>query len=232
MPTELPPSIVSASAFVGRSGGAIKGLAGFRKPQHSVPDAANAATNAFLGKICASELAEEAERLFQDVRTGLVYKRKDVSLSVASPLATLAAKDFAVEIMYAVDETDPSRFRVTTTLRDLRDVAVARSEAVNRMFAGRFTEIEFAFAKSARVEAVIDAVEALNGENGISVDYPSDYRDCTIRVQDVDAEVRCSGAALDVVFARAGSPAELIDGFMAVRDAFQISKVLTGLIGG
>lgn len=230
MPAELPPQVVAAIAFVGRSGGAIKTLPGFRKPQHSVPDAANAATNAFLAKICADELAEAAEQVFQDVRTGLGYKRKDVSLTVTSPSAVLVARDFSVEIAYAVDESAPAQYRVTTILRELHDAAFARDEAFNRIFAGRFTEIEFALARGARVEAVIDAIEALDGEGGMSVDYPSDYGECTIHVEGVDAAVRCTGATLDMVFSRGGSPAALIDGFAAVRDAFQISKVLGGML--
>ncbi len=230
MSAELPSHVVAAIAFVGRGGGLVKTLGGFRKAQHTVPDAANATTNAFLAKICAAELAEEAERLFQDVRTGLEYKRKDVSLNVTSPLANLAAKNFSLELLYALDDAEPARYRVTTTLRDLTDVALARTEAFGRVFAGRFSEIEFALRKGARVEAVIDAIEALDGANGLAVDYPSDCRDCLIRVAGVDAQVRCTGAALDVIFARAGGPAELIDAFTAVREAFQISKVLSGLI--
>lgn len=230
MSAELPSRVVAAIAFVGRGGGLVKSLSGFRKPQHSVPDAANATTNAFLAKICAAELAEEAERLFQDVRTGLAYKRKDVSLNVASPVATLAAKDFSVEILYALDEADPSRYLITTTLRELHDAALAHDDAFARVFAGKFSEIEFALAKGARVEAVIDAIEALDGDKGLAVDYPSDCHDCTIRVTGVDAQVRCTGATLDVLFPRSGGPAELIDAFAAVHEAFQISKVLSGMI--
>lgn len=232
MADELPSHVVSAIAFVGRSGGAVKTLSGFRKPQHSVPDAANAATQAFLAKICSSELSEQAEQLFQEVRSGLAYKRKDISLNVTSPVAMLAAKDFSLEITYALDTSDPARYLVTTTLRELHDVPLARSDAFTRIFAGRFSEIEFLLNRGARVDAVIDAVEALDAEMGLQVAYPSDYRHCLIRVTGVDAEVKCDPMSLSMIFPRAGSPAELVDGFMAVRDAFQISKVLSGLIGG
>jgi hypothetical protein len=231
MSAELPSSVVAAISFVGRGGGLVKTLSGFRKPQHSVPDAANAVTNAFLAKICGREINDEAERIFQEVRTGLGYKRKDVSLSITSPIATLAAKDFALEILYLLEESDPARYRTTTTLRDLRDADLVRAEAFCRIFAGRFSEIEFALKKGARVEAVIDAIEALDSSSALTVDYPSDYRDCVIAVEGVDAQVRCTGAALEMIFSRAGTPAELIDGFIAVRGAFQISKVLAGLIG-
>lgn len=231
MAEPLPSRVIAAIAFVGRSGGAVKALAGFKKGRHTLPDAANATTNAFLGKICEPELADEAEKLFQAVRAALDYKRKDLTLSVASPLAVLTAKDFVVEIAYALEERDPGRYDVTTTLRELRDGDVARREEFARVFAGRFSEIAFALNKGARVEAVIDAIEALDGEGGMSVRYPSDYRDCTIAVSGVDAEVRCTGGSLEVVFPRGGAPAELIDAFAAVREAFQISKALRGLIG-
>ena len=69
-----------------------------------------------------------------------------------------------------------------------------------------------------------------DGDDGLAVTYPSDYRDCTIAVEGVDAVVRCTGATLEIVFSRAGGPAELIDAFIAVREAFRISKALSGLI--
>ena len=40
---ELPSAIVAGLAFVGRGGGAVKALGGFRKGRHTVPDAASAA---------------------------------------------------------------------------------------------------------------------------------------------------------------------------------------------
>ncbi|WP_414663448.1 hypothetical protein [Horticoccus sp. 23ND18S-11] len=231
MADELPSRVVASIAFIGRSGGTVKTLAGFKKGHHTLPDAANAVTNAFLGKICETELASEAERLFQEARSGLGYKRKDIVLSVTSPSAVLTAKDFTVELTYALDEADTTRYTVVATMQELRDLDVARGEAFSRIFAGRFTEISFGLKKGVRVEAVIDAIEALDGEGGIGVVYPSDYHDCAIRVEGVDAEVRCTGASMEVVFPRGAAPAELIDAFLAVRDAFQISKVLSGLIG-
>lgn len=231
MSGELPSHVIASIAFVGRSGGLVKNLAGFKKGHHTLPDAANAVTNAFLGKICETELAEEAEHLFQDVRAGLGYRRREISLAVTSPLAVLNAKDFAVEISYALEEREPSRFATTTTLRELRDAAMARREEFARIFAGKFTEISFALKKGARVEAIIDAIEDLDGERGLTVQYPSDYRDCTIRVDGVEAEVRCGGASLEVIFPRGAAPAELIDAFTALRDAFAMAKPLSGLIG-
>lgn len=231
MADELPSRIVAEIAFAGRGGGQVKALGGFRKAVHSVPDAANATTNAFLAKICAGELAEEAEALFQAVRTGLGYKRKDVSLNVASPVAVLTAKDFVVEISYALAEAEPARFETATVLRELRNAELARTAEFAAIFAGRFSEISFALKKGVRVDAVIDAVEGLEAESELRVDYPSDYRECVVGVPGVEARVRFTSGALEMVFPRSGSPAELMDAFAEVRTAFAVSRVLAGLIG-
>lgn len=231
MPAEIPARVVASLSFVGRGSGQVKQLSGFRKSHHAVPDAANAVTNAFLGRICAAELTEEGETLFQAVRTGLNYKRKDLSLSVTPPSANLAARDFHVEIAYALEEADPGRYGVTTTLRELRDLDFAQGEALAGLFAGRFSELSFGFAKGAQVEAVIDAIEALDGEGGIAVQYPSDCRECTIHVDGIEAVVRCTGGSLDLIFPRGGGPGELLAAFAAVREAFQISKPLAGMLG-
>jgi hypothetical protein len=98
MAQDLPSAIIAGISFTGRSGGVVKALSGFRKGHHSVPDAANAVTNAFLGKICATELGEQAETLFQKVRTGLGYKRKDLALALTPPSAELTTKDFTVAL--------------------------------------------------------------------------------------------------------------------------------------
>jgi hypothetical protein len=231
MTDELPSQVVAAIAFVGRRSGTVKTLSGFKKAHHTLPDAANATTNAFLGKICAGELGAEAEQLFQAARTALGYKRKDITLALMAPTAVLTAKDFTVEIAYALEPAEPTRYEVTTALRELKRAELARTPEFTALFAGWFSEIAFALSRGASVEAVIDAIESLEGEGGLAVSYPSDCRECEISVTDVDATVRCTGASLDLVFARAGSPGELIDGFAAVREAFAISKTLAGLIG-
>jgi hypothetical protein len=118
-----------------------------------------------------------------------------------------------------------------TTLREVRNAELLRTAEFAAIFAGKFTEILFGLRKGVAVEAVIDAIEALDGEGGLKVDYPSDCRECTITVAGVEAAVRCTGAALEIVFPRAGGPAELVDAFAGVREAFQISKVLRTMIG-
>lgn len=230
MSDPLPPRTIAEIAFVGRGGGAVKALSGFKKGHHTVPDAANPATEAFLARICAAELGAEAEKLFQAVRTGLTYRRAEIGLSLTSPLAILSTKDFVVELGYAFDAADPSRYVTTLALRHLRNPEMTRTAEFDAIFARRFTELSFGLAKGVRIEAVIDAIEGLEPAAGLTVSYPSDCRECEIGVPGVGAHVRCLPAALELIFPGPGSPAELIDAFDVVRRAFAVSPPLRALI--
>ncbi len=223
---------VSRISLVGRSTGLVKNLAGFRKQHHTVPDAVNPATTAFLGKLCAAELAEEAEGFFQRSKAAFAYKRTDLALDVTSPTAVLTAKDFTLELAYALEKADAAGYEVTRTLHSLREGGLVARPEFNELFAAMFSGIVFGLAKGVKVEAVIDAVEARGGEDGLAVSYPSDCRHCVLLVDGVAAEVFCDGATLEMRFPKPGSPAELVTAFAAVRSAFALTKnrVLAGLL--
>jgi len=237
MPNDVPASVIADLRFIGRESGAVKSLSGFNKKRHTLPDAANATTNAFLARLCAPELAERGESLFQAVREAMGYKRREISLTVDAEggLARLSARDFALEFFYTLEPSSPEFYVFSQTLLDARTSELLRNTAFNEVFAGAFSELSFTLKKGVQVEAVIDAVEAL-GEVGkpshspLRVTYPSDCRECEIAVEGVEARVRCTGTSIDMVFARAGSPLELLSEFAAVRSAFSLSELLRGLI--
>lgn len=234
MPKPAGPSnpFVSRISLVGRSTGLVKNLTGFRKQHHTVPDAVNPATTAFLGKLCAAELAEEAERFFQRSKEAFGYKRADLALEVASPAAVLTTKDFTFELAYGLERDNPAGYEVVRTLHGVKNADLLSQPAFNELFAGMLDGLVFGLAKGVKVEAVVDAVEAQPAGNGLRVTYPSDCRNCTLRVEGVAAEVICDGATLEMRFSRAGAPAELVEAFAAVRTAFALTKnrALGGLL--
>jgi len=223
---------VSQVSLVGHSQGAVRQLAGFRKPHHTVPDAVNAVTTAFLGKLCSGELATEGEEFYQKAKAALSYKRADLALDITSPTAVLTAKDFTLEITYALDAADPSAYRVSRTLHSLRSGDLVGWDAFDELFAGVFSTVAFTLVKGVKVEAVIDAVEALGADETLAVSYPSDCQHCLLTVKGVAAEVYCDGAMLEVRFSRAGSPRQMVAAFLEVRNAFALAKdpVLAGLL--
>ncbi|MDB6115884.1 MAG: hypothetical protein JWQ62_2829 [Lacunisphaera sp.] len=225
-----PGKYISQISLTGRSEGAVKSLGGFRKQHHTVPDAVNAATAAFLAKLCAAGLAEEGEKFFQRAKAALDYKRAELTLEVTSPAAVLTARDFTLEINYALKPGDPAQYEVVRTLHGLRDAALVQHAGFNELFDGLFTGIVFGLAKAVKVEAVIDAVES--GAGGLRVSYPSDCRHCVLEVDGVPAEVICDGITLEMRFAHPSSPADLVTAFAAMRSAFALTKnrVLSGLV--
>ena len=230
--SEKPVSYIQSLRFVGRGTGLVKNFSGFKKTHHTVPDAVNPATSGFLAKLCAEELRDEAEQFFQRARVLFRYKRKDLGLDLSSPTAVLSSPDFTVEISYALADDDPASYVLTRSLQGLRDGEVAATQACTDLCAGSFDELTFVLTRGARVEAVIDAVESLDGEDGLAVDYPSDCRHCILSVPGVSATVRFEGAELSMKFPKNGSPAELLAAFAAVRKAFVLSKepILAGLL--
>ena len=117
-------------------------------------------------------------------------------------------------------------------LRDVREADFILGAACDSVFSATFTQIIFTLARGVSVEAVIDAVEALPGPARLDVAYPADCTECTLGVSGVDATVRCTGATLELVFPRAGSPRELIEAFGEVRTAFRFTQdaSLSGLL--
>jgi hypothetical protein len=229
---DAPHKFVTRISLVGRSHGAVPALSGFRKQHHTVPDAVNATTAAFLGKLCTGELKTEGESFYQRAKAALGYKRAELALEVSSPAAQLTTRDFVFEIVYALEPSDPAAFVVTRTLHSLRTGDLINRPEFDGLFAGVFSGIVFGLTKGAKVEAVIDAVEALGDESDLTVSYPSDCRQCVLSVESAEANVVCDGATLEMRFPQSGSPRELVAAFAAVRSAFALTKsrVLAGLL--
>jgi len=223
---------VQSIRFVGRTTGSVKTLRGFRKGQHTVPDAVNPATNAFLARLCAEELREEAEAFFQSARVACGYKRRDITVTLGSPQALVVARDFTLEISCSFVADEPAAYQMRRSLHGCSGRDFLRSPACADVFGGRFEELVFTLTRGATVESVIDAVEGSEAAS-LQIVYPSDCSHCLLSVAGVGAQVRFDGAELAMVFPKNGSPGELLDGFLAVRAAFSLSKskILSGLLG-
>lgn len=225
--------ILQTFRFAGVSSGAVRSLRGFKKSHHTVPDAVNAATSGFLAKLATDELAEEGERVFQQAKELLKYKRKDLTLEVSAGTAVLSSKDFAYEVAYSLSEDNPGDYAISRALHNLKHVDFLLLPECDALFARLFNQVVFVLGKGASVESVVDAIENLNTtETPLRVSYPSDCRNCVISVGKVDAQVRFDGGELAMVFPRTGTPRELWEAFMAVRSAFALSRddVLSGLV--
>lgn len=219
--------VISRLSFQARSGGRVKLLPGFDKSRHTLPDSVNNATTGFLAKLCLKDLEEETESFFQRARAAFDYKRREISLSLASPTAELTTVDFVLEFAFALDEAAPSDWVLTRTLHPKCSEDFLKRPECDGLFAVTFSSLVFTLEKGASVETVIDAIEAAPAERGLNVAYPSDCEHCDITAEDVDAAIHFTGATLEMVFPRNGSPRELLEGFLALRHRFVLADEST-----
>lgn len=219
--------VISRLSFQARSGGRVKLLPGFDKSRHTLPDAVNNATTGFLAKLCLKELEAAAESLFQRARTGFNYKRREISLCIASPTAEITTIDFTLEFAFALDESTPADWILTRTLHPKCSADFLGRPECDALFAATFSSLVFTLEKGANVEAVIDAIEAAPAERGLNVAYPSGCEHCDITAEDVDAAIHFTGSTLEMVFPRNGSPRELLEGFLSLRHRFRLADDAT-----
>lgn len=207
----------------------MRRLAGFDRKRHRVPDQVNAATQAFLARLCEDELAEACEAMFQAARDILGYKRKDISLSLGAGAGRLESKDFALELRYFLNEEEPSRYVAETELASAAGLDLLESAAFDAVVGSRFDRVRCGLRGSVSVEAVIDAVEA--DESGdLSVEYPSSCAECSVRIDGVDAEVVIDGVTLEARIGRMSTAGELLRVFAASRGRFAANERLARLL--
>ena len=222
-------SVLRSLSLVGRVGGEVRHLAGFDRKRHTVPEQANGTTQAFLAKLCAGDLAGEAEGLFRQARERFGYKRREISLAVDGGVARLEAKDFVLELRCELEAAEPSRYFFETELTQVGSRDLLDTEAFGAAIGRRFDRLRCGFRLGASVEAVIDAVEA--DETGdLTVDYPSSCAECSVRIEGMDAEIVVTGAMLEVRFRRLATAGELLQAFESVGERFAASPGLADLV--
>jgi len=208
--------VLKSSSFEGVSSGHVKKLSGFKKGIHRVPDLANDTTNRFLAKICEAELAEAGESLYQRLKVGLDFKRKDLNLSIDSPSALLSGKEFVFEIAYELDSDVPSTYQIVTTLSGLNHVGILKSDVFNEICQGLFNRFSYGFTDAVQIEEVIDMIEECS-RPGIRVEYPSDCRECSVFLEGFSGQILCQQFSLDIMLSTKSSPKPFLSGFEALR---------------
>ncbi len=238
--SNLPRTEAKDVHLVGFRRGSVKALAGFRKGFHKVPATLpdNMFERQFATAICAADLDRDARDLFERLRAARGYKRKEISLGLEAPNATITTTDFTLDLGYEVDPQDPGDYLLTFDLHDIREITVFSDPQLNEAFQNIFSRVSFTFAQPVSIEDVIDEVEADNSGD-VTVDYPPDYAECTIKLRGFLGEVRVTPRELEVITGVASgsstssagvSPAELVKTFIKASDVLAANPSLEKLI--
>ena len=227
-------SVVRRVCLRGYTEGKVMRFPAFNRKRHHVPSNLSSAAREFFARLCEPELAAETEAFFQRIRGAMGYKRKEISLTMEAAAAVLETRDFVLEWEYALDERDPTSYRLSRSLRFLRVLGDEEWGVLDETLGDLFSDVSVELKARLSVEAVIDAVEALDpGLCRMEVNYPSDCHQCTLRVPGVDAEVVYNGASLEMHFPRKMESGVLWNAFDSVRKSFDLSgNTLSALLHG
>ncbi len=229
MPT--PPSAeVRNVHLLGAKPGNVKNLTGFRKGFHKVP--ATLPDSMFerqFGAMAEPDLDRLARELFEKLRAGRGYKRKEINLNLDSPTATLTTTDFTLDLSYAPNPADPGDYALVYDLHSIRDIAVFADGSLNDVFAGVFNRVSFSFGQTIDMEDLIDELEEAPG-GAASLRYPPDCSECTVQLAGYVGVVRVTPRQLEVVSPAGASPAELVKTFVEASEVLAANPTLERLI--
>jgi hypothetical protein len=216
--------------ILGTRTGVVKTLLGFRKTFHRIPvvlpDAAF--ERQFIG-MCAGDLDRVVRDIFERLRAARGYKRREITLATDSPASTLTTTDFTLDLVYSLDAAEPADYHITYDLHGIRDIGVFADEMLNAVFAGIFNRIAFPFPARVAIETLIDELEETPG-GAADLEYPPDYRECTVSLPGFAGRVRLTSTEMEVVNRTATSPADLVKTFVEASEILATNPTLARLL--
>ena len=216
--------------LLGSKPGNVKNLSGFRKGFHKVPATLpDAMFERQFGPMAEPDLDKLARELFEKLRAGRGYKRKEINLNLDAPTATLTTSDFTLDLTYSPDPADPGDYALTYDLHSIRDIAVFGDGSLNDVFAGIFNRVSFSFGQSIDMENLIDELEDAPGGSA-SLRYPPDCSECIVQLPGYAGVVRVTPRQLEVVSPAGASPAELVKTFVEASEVLAANPTLERLI--
>ena len=216
--------------LVGAQTGLVKALGGFKKGFHHVPTGVDDYTQAFVAKIAAGDLEEEATELYTAIKRALGYKRREIALTVEGASAAITTRDFDLRLTYAQDVENPAAFVVEYVVSNIRAADVLHAEALQGALSHHFNEVRFHLARQIDLEAWVDAVEDLERDD-FTLDYPPDCRRVALRPNGRDWALQLTETSVSLLSDRPASPGAIL-GILTEGEGIMHDSGLTGLLVG
>ncbi|MEZ5980624.1 MAG: hypothetical protein R3F34_20775 [Planctomycetota bacterium] len=217
--------MTDAYVFVAESFAPVKGLTGFKKGVHGVPQEKSAHGDALVARLAEGELAAEREERASALRSAFGFKRKELeAFGPEDGVMTLATPLFDYEVQVDVDPDDPSRARTRRRLLRVREPERIDASAFAAAFGRLFLGLEFRTGGAIDVAEVVDAIEDRDDES-IDLDYDTGLTRCAIAIRGVDASVEVTP---ELVRVASRTPCDLED---LVRAFARVREVLAGAAG-
>ena len=118
-----------------------------------------------------------------------------------------------MNIWLALNPDDPSEYILNTKVTDIRNPEAIMTKAFNSVFRNTFDSLTFVFDEKFDLKTVIDAIEEIDGEDMISVDYPGDISSCTVSLKGLEADIVVTSDEFRISLPSCTEPKRLIESF-------------------
>lgn len=195
--------------LIGRRGGAIRELSGFKKRYHRVPDSVNSHTQSFVEGIASDDLEQEATEIHDKIKANFKYKRKEIRFDIDGASAVISTKDFDLNIHYTQDTDDATAYIIEYQINNIKDPDALLNDGLQKILDRRFDQVRFLIDGSINLKEMIDAIEAEEPER-LELEYPTDCSSLTISMVDCDWKLLITSHGVSIVNNYLESPSKML----------------------
>jgi len=195
--------------LIGRKGGAIRELSGFKKGYHRVPDSVNSYTQSFVEGIASDDLEQEATEIHDKLKANFRYKRKEIKFDIDGPSAVISTKDFDLSIHYSQDPDDAAGYIIEYQINNIKDPDTLLDDGLQEILDRHFDQVRFLIEGSINLKDMIDAIEAEEPE-GLDLEYPADCSSLTILMLGCDWKILVTSHGVSIVNSYLESPSKML----------------------
>lgn len=215
--------------LIGRKGGAIRELRGFKKGFHRVPDSVDSYTQSFVEGIASDDLEQEATEIHDKLKANFKYKRKEIKFDIDGASAIIATKDFDLSIHYTQDSDDAAAYTIEYQINNIKDPDVLLNDGLQKILNRHFDQVRFLIDGSINLEDMIDAIEAEEPE-GVDLEYPADCSSLTISLLGCDWEILVTSHGVSIVNSYLESPTKMLSYLKDGRNLIYSQSLLRPLL--
>jgi hypothetical protein len=198
----------------------VKNLPGFQKG-HIVPTYIGSSPNSFIKEKGHGIIEGEISRISKELKEKLGYKRKDIRSSVDKGAGSIETNDFDYSIELSQAQHDPGQFVVIRRMENITNDELLSKAEFNAIFAAQFDNLVFDLSSQVDINELIDAIESLENDYPITVEYDASQLDCCIiRFESLrDFAIEVCPDSFSITTSYKTSPDKLISSFKLAQKA-------------
>lgn len=202
----------------------VKGLTGFNKKSHRIPEKADDWAEKQVAQITEEEVKADLNLIFQRLRKEFGLRRAEMKVSQEQGTGAIDTPYFQYSVVVCVNPEKPSEVIWQRQVTDIRERVQVLSQQFERVFVNVFDTVEFFPQTVVNIDEVIDRIEDLEDER-IKLDYDIDATDCSLEMDGLLGIVEIKPSSISLKQNSEVSPKDLLQSFLDMQEMMLSLKV-------